>query len=296
MPDRLCDAGSGTGVETEYLLPALYVMMHPSFLGWTTSVLGGAMTFQVDSVRPKIEAAVETFWTVRAGGKGVLGGKTLDAFADIVKDVVKSSLANATVCSRGCIAEVPGFFRPHKSWDLLVIDEAKLIAAIEFKSQVGSIGNNFNNRTEEVLGSSLDLQTAIEEKAFGLEANVFSGYIIVVEDSSASRANPRIKMKYFPVMEGFLADEGERGVTYVPKADGTYPNAKGISYIERYDMMCKRLMMKKMYTATAVITSPKPEVGVSRCYDHISKETSIEAFLIKLSKHCEGIADMKKIL
>lgn len=146
------------------------------------------------------------------------------------------------------------------------------------------------------LGSSLDLQTAIEEKAFGLEANVFSGYIIVVEDSSASRANPRIKMKYFPVMEGFLADEGERGVTYVPKADGTYPNAKGISYIERYDMMCKRLMVKKMYTATAVITSPKPEVGVSRCYDHISKETSIEAFLIKLSKHCEGIADMKKIL
>ena len=155
------------------------------------------MSLEIESIRPKVEAAVRSFWTVRAGGNGVLGGKTLDAFAEIIKEVVKSSLPNAMMCGRGCVAEIPGFFRPHKSWDLIVIDEGKLVAAIEFKSQVGSIGNNFNNRTEEVLGSSLDLKTAIEEKAFGLEANVFSGYIIVVEDSPKSRTNPKIKMKYF---------------------------------------------------------------------------------------------------
>lgn len=252
------------------------------------------MSLELESIKPKVEAAVKSFWEVRAGGAGVLAGKTLDAFADIVKSVVKSSLEDAIICSRGCVAEVPGFFRPHKSWDLLVIDDGKLIAAVEFKSQVGSIGNNFNNRTEEVLGSSLDLQTAIEEKAFGLEVNVFSGYIILVEDSPASRATPTIKMKYFPVMEGFLANEAERGVTYARKPDGTYPKAKGISYIERYDMMCKRLVMKKMYTATAVITS-MPDSGPRGNYGHVSKETSIEAFIIKLAKHCEGIAEMKNL-
>ena len=31
---------------------------------------------------------------------------------------------------------------------------AHLVAAVEFKSQVGSIGNNFNNRTEEALGNA----------------------------------------------------------------------------------------------------------------------------------------------
>lgn len=252
------------------------------------------MSLELASIRPRIEAAVKTFWSVRANGKGVLGGKTLDAFADIIKEVVKGCLPNAIICARGCVAEIPGFFRPHKSWDLIVIDEGNLIATIEFKSQVGSIGNNFNNRTEEVLGSSLDLQTAIEEKAFGLEANIFSGYIILVEDSPQSRANPSIKMRYFPVMEGFLANEGDRGVTYVPGLDGKYPKAKGISYIERYDMMCKRLVVKKMYSATAVITS-KPEFGATGHYDHVSKETSIEAFLIKLAKHCEEIADIKMI-
>ncbi len=41
-----------------------------------------------------------------------------------------------------------------KKWDLLVV-EGCLIAAIEFKSQVGSFGNNYNNRTEEALGSQL---------------------------------------------------------------------------------------------------------------------------------------------
>uniref|UniRef100_C6E3B4 Type II site-specific deoxyribonuclease n=1 Tax=Geobacter sp. (strain M21) TaxID=443144 RepID=C6E3B4_GEOSM len=252
------------------------------------------MSLEIESIRPKVEAAVRSFWAVRAGGNGVLGGKTLDAFAEIIKDVVKGSLENAMMCGRGCVAEIPGFYRPHKSWDLIVIDEGKLVAAIEFKSQIGPIGNNFNNRTEEVLGSSLDLQTAIEENAFGLEANVFSGYIIVVEDSPKSRANPKIKMKYFPVMEGFLANEDERGRAYFPNPDGSYPQAKGISYIERYDLMCKRLMMKKLYTASAVITS-EPGAGLSGSYGHVSKETSIEAFLIKLAKHCEGIAEMKSL-
>lgn len=252
------------------------------------------MPLVIESIQGLVEAAVRKFWKLRAGGTGVLGGKTLDAFADIIRTVVKTSLPDAVICSRGCVAEVPGFFRPHKSWDLIVIDDGKLVAAIEFKSQVGSIGNNFNNRTEEVLGSSLDLQTAIEEKALGLEANVFTGYIILVEDSPKSRATPKIKMKYFPVMEGFLANEAERGITYVRKLDGTYPKATGISYIDRYDMMCKRLVMKKMYSATAVITA-LPDPGAQEMYGHVSKETSIEAFLIKLTKHCEGIAEMKNL-
>ncbi len=60
--------------------------------------------------------------------------------------------------------ELPGFFRPTKEWDLLVIKDGKLVVAIEAKSQAGpSFGNNFNNRTEEAMGSALDLWTAFRE-------------------------------------------------------------------------------------------------------------------------------------
>ena len=57
--------------------------------------------------------------------------------------------------------QLPGFFRPTKEWDLVVVKNGHLIAAIEAKSQVGpSFGNNFNNRTEEAMGSALDIWTA----------------------------------------------------------------------------------------------------------------------------------------
>ena len=72
-------------------------------------------------------------------------------------------------------SQLPGYFRPHKSWDLVAISNGRLIAAIELKSQVGSIGNNFNNRTEEVLGSGVDLHTAIEESVHMIALSILSG-------------------------------------------------------------------------------------------------------------------------
>ena len=42
---------------------------------------------------------------------------------------------------------VPGYYRASKNWDFLVVaPNGKLIALVEFKSQIGSYGNNFNNR------------------------------------------------------------------------------------------------------------------------------------------------------
>lgn len=237
----------------------------------------------------RVTDAIVKFWTVRDGGKGVLSGKTLNAFVHIIEHVVRESgLTNAKAYIGRNTSQLPGFFRPHKSWDVVVVDDGKLIAAVEFKSQVGSIGNNFNNRTEEVLGSSLDLSTAIEESAFGEDANIFTGYIIVVEDSAASRATPNINMSLFPVMPGFLLDESVRDVSYARRKDGTYPRSKGISYTDRYDLMCKRLMMKGLYTATALIAAPK-ESNISGTYSSASARTSIQTFMLKLSNHCKVI-------
>ena len=63
---------------------------------------------------------------------------------------------------------LPGYYRPEKKWDLLVVSNNQLVTAIEFKSQVGpSFGNNFNNRVEEAVGSATDIWTAYREKRFG---------------------------------------------------------------------------------------------------------------------------------
>jgi hypothetical protein len=68
--------------------------------------------------------------------------------------------------------ELPGFFRPTKKWDMLVVHEGTLLAAMEFKSQRGpSFGNNLNNRSEESVGTGHDFATAFREGAFGSPAS-----------------------------------------------------------------------------------------------------------------------------
>jgi hypothetical protein len=69
--------------------------------------------------------------------------------ANLVAEIfMEEGFPEASIQS-GSSLELPGYYRPEKKWDLLVVHEDTLAAAIEFKSQVGpSFGNNFNNRTE----------------------------------------------------------------------------------------------------------------------------------------------------
>lgn len=113
-----------------------------------------------------IQQAVESFWLTKAKQGNVLAGKQLDAFLDLL-----STLSKGAGVPDECIFlknnQVPGYFRATKDWDFLVISpKGNLVAAIELKSQVGSYGNNLNNRTEESLGSAEDFWTAFREKAF----------------------------------------------------------------------------------------------------------------------------------
>ncbi|PMH39902.1 hypothetical protein BCU68_07345 [Vibrio sp. 10N.286.49.B3] len=238
-----------------------------------------------------INNAIKNFWTVRSGGKGVLSGKTLDGFIMVIESIIKNSgLINVEIYTGKNSSQLPGYFRPHKSWDIVAISQGRIIAAIELKSQVGSIGNNFNNRTEEVLGSGIDLYTAIEERAFGDDAEIFTGYLILVEDSDVTRGSPKVSMNFFPVMPGFLADENIRKTSYQPDASsGVYPTVKGISYLGRYDLLCKRLVLKKIYTATALIVADQSFAKVGQ-YRDLSPQTGINTFLTKLDNHCKLIA------
>lgn len=241
----------------------------------------------------EISEAIKYFWNARDGGKGVLGGKTLDGFVELIANTIKQTeLHNVEILTGKNTSQLPGFFRPHKSWDVVVVSNGELVAAIELKSQVGSIGNNFNNRTEEVLGSGIDLSTAIEEQAFSQSSEIFTGYMIVVEDSLQSKKEPYINMSHFPVMKGFLKDEEERDNCYSKNSTGTYPRAVGISYMDRYDLLCKRLVQKKLYTAAAVIESDPEQSNIGQ-FSCVSNQTSIQAFLTKLVNHCNLVSQFR---
>ena len=127
----------------------------------------------------RLRAAIGQFWSTReaqaqkqgvatgakdAGARAaVTGGAQMNGFISLVRDLLRDNgLPDAHVYCDKCI-ELPGWYRPEKKWDLLVVADGRLLASLEFKSQVGSFGNNYNNRTEEAIGSAVDLWTAYRE-------------------------------------------------------------------------------------------------------------------------------------
>src|SRR5690606_29783357 len=114
---------------------------------------------------------------------GVTAGKNMNGFLQLVAELAEANgLTDATILQDGRVLTLPGYFRPTKLWDLLILRKGHLVAALEFKSQVGpSFGNNFNNRTEEAIGTAVDLWTAYREGAFGEQPRPFVGWLMLLE-------------------------------------------------------------------------------------------------------------------
>lgn len=231
-----------------------------------------------------VNRAVAAFWRGRAsaigksqGGSrdGVLAGKNLDGFVGLVVQVaVHCGLDAAAVRTRKSDLVLPGFFRATKNWDVLVIHEDRLVAVFEFKSQVGSFGNNFNNRSEEVIGSAADLWVAHHHGAYGsgphrsrnLVADYqpallnpaiqsdprppFLAWLMLLEECAASQRSVRCDEPNFPVFEEF----------------------KSASYARRYQILCERLVERQLYSAAALELSSRGSAA-SRA---LSPSTSIK--------------------
>lgn len=245
------------------------------------------MALNLEGYEKRVSEAVKSFWNVRKIS-GVRSGKTLDAFVELLTWIVKNNGLPDAVVVTGRQAQLPGFFRASKSWDVLVMNNDILIAAIELKSIADSFGKNANNRNEEAIGSGIDLKEAFEEDAFEGLTRLFTGYLLLVEDCPETHTTVQIQMKHFRAMKDFMANPENRDVMYVKGNNGLFPAIDGISYMDRFDLLCKRLMQKNLYTAASIIKSPRSAIKDGE-YGFISKDTSIKAFLASLASHVETI-------
>lgn len=237
------------------------------------------MTLNLAGYQKKARESVKAFWGNRSaaqlkqqeagksdqGQRGaVTAGKNMDGFVALLMDLVKANgLRNAQVIREGRIPlTLPGYFRPTKMWDMLVVHQGRLVAALELKSQVGSFGNNFNNRTEEAIGTALDLWTAFREGSFGDTPRPFVGWLMLVEDAPRSRSPVRDRSDNFPVR----------------------PEFQGASYVQRYDLFCQKLVKEQLYTAASVIASPQTAIK-DGAYTEESDMTSLRTFITSFAGH-----------
>jgi len=243
------------------------------------------MAIELADYQRKAREAIRAFWGNREAARlkqlesgkadqgeraGETAGKNMDGFLVLVQDIVHiNGLEHAQIAINRSVLTLPGFFRPTKLWDMLILDQGELIAALEFKSHIGpSFGNNFNNRAEEAIGTAHDLWTAYREGAFGQEApRPFLSWLILVEDAPGSRAPVTDRSSHFPL----------------------FPEFRRTSYVERYNILCRKLVQEQLYTAASVIVSPRDAVN-SGDYSEMGELTGLKTFVISLAAHIAATA------
>lgn len=200
----------------------------------------------------------------RGRRSAVTGGKQMDGFCNLINWLlIENGLAEASIYVREK-RELPGFFRPTKEWDMLVVHERHLVAALEFKSQRGpSFGNNFNNRTEEALGNANDLWTAYREGAFGSDRpRPWLGWVMLLEDCPKSRTPVSVAEPHFPV----------------------FPEFRAASYAKRYELLLRKLVLEKLYDGSAFLMATEFQ-GRRGKYTEPAADLSMRKFLIGLAGH-----------
>lgn len=230
------------------------------------------MAIVLNNLDDNIRKAVRAFWGSRESARqkqlesgkadqgersSVTAGKNMDGFLAIVRQlVVANGLPDAQVQMSRKLLTLPGYFRPTKVWDVVVIHEGRLVAALEFKSQVGpSFGNNFNNRAEEAIGTAHDIWVAFREGAFGESPAPFIGWRMMLEDCDKSRSPVKETCHNFSI----------------------FPEFRGASYAERYNLLCKKLMQEKLYSSAALLLSLRAAGGTGE-YADLAELTSIRSF------------------
>jgi hypothetical protein len=223
----------------------------------------------------ELRKALVFFWQTRASqGKAqgtktgqkdagnralVTGGKQMKGFVALFAHLIESEGIPPEAIHFDATT-LPGYYRPEKDWDLVVVYNGMLVATIEFKSHVGpSFGNNFNNRVEEALGNATDLNTAYREGAFSPSPKPWLGYMMLLEEHPKSVAPVRLKGKYFQAFREF----------------------QNTSYLDRYKLFCLRLARERLYDSTCLLAS-NAETGPRGQYTEPLTELSFLSFAASL--------------
>ncbi|HLI35532.1 MAG TPA: PaeR7I family type II restriction endonuclease [Terriglobia bacterium] len=231
----------------------------------------------------RLQAAVAHFWITRAmqaqkqgvatGTKdagmraAVTGGAQMNGFITLVRDLLcENGLPHAHVfCERG--VELPGWYRPEKKWDLLVVSDGRLVAGLEFKSQIGSFGNNYNNRTEEAIGSATDLWAAYREGAFKPSPRPWLGYLMLLEQARSSASPVRNREPHFKV----------------------FPEFTDSSYARRYEILLTKLVRERLYDAACFLLSNATD-GPKGGYLEPAPELTFQNFIASLLGHAIAVS------
>ena len=93
--------------------------------------------------------------------------------------------------------------------------------------------SNFNNRTEEAIGSATDLWAAYREGAFAPSPRPWLGYLMLLEEAAGSVSAVRAREPHFRV----------------------FPEFVDASYAKRYEILLTKLVRERLYDGACFLMS-----------------------------------------
>lgn len=194
----------------------------------------------------------------------VTGGKQMDEFVvTIAQKMMDVGVEEDEIHLQRKFLYVPGYYRPEKRWDILVVRDSKLLASLELKSQVGSYGNNFNNRTEEAIGNAEDLLTAYREGLIQTAPQPWLGYLMLLNDEEEVHSPVSVRESHFPVDDEF----------------------KDASYAQRYEHMLRRLVREQKYNSASLLLTNQENAEEKENYREPAEDLNATQFLEQLLRH-----------
>ena len=193
------------------------------------------------------------------------GGKQLDEMSLLVAQLIsEAGVPRDSIHLAGLEpVTLPGYFRPTKRWDVVAVVEGHLLAAVECKALCGpSFGNNSHNRSEEALGTAVDVWTAYREGQFQFSPRPFIGYVLMLEEAAASTRPIGVHEKHFKVCEEF----------------------RSASYLGRCEESLRRLVRERHYDAAAFLVSEKA-AGIRGRFRELAVDLAFERFSVLMSGH-----------
>ncbi len=199
--------------------------------------------------------------TTRCSNASDIIGSMFTIFADLIH---KNGHGDEKIITKGSgLSELPGFYEQTTEWDFMVMRCSRLTAVIRLNIVPNPTEDNEHHRIAEAVYAAHALQAAYRCGMFGEQApRPFVGWLMLVEDAPSSRLSTSDRSDHFPVR----------------------PEFQGASYLERYNLLCRKLVQENLYTSAAVLASPRTAIATGKFSD-VSELTSLKMFVTNFAAH-----------
>ena len=203
----------------------------------------------------------------------VTGGKQMDGFCELVDWVLRENgLDEASIYLRSD-REIPGFFRPTKEWDMLVVHEGRTVAALEFTSQrVPPLASDTNTCIEETVSMAADVWTTFGEGAYNPpRKRPWLGWVMLFEDRTLA----------------------QRPASAAQSPIETFPDFSIGSYGRRYEQLLHKFTHERLFDSAALLASPG-KGGAQGVFMEPAEDLSMKGLLASLASYVAGyLAEVK---